>query len=251
MAESSIVGGELVPAVVDGAKVEPARNLVDGYVKLLDARAADVAGAQKYAEFSVAQKDAARNALCKTDKELAAMLVKRDASNLAETLEPLVGEDVARYIFGFGVLGMAMNAVLMNMLICGLCFSEIFKRGGNAKWQIGGSSLILLSAVASVFFKGARMWLVIYAGVMAAVLLPIAYGAFVFLINSKKVLGGERPKGGARVVWNVLMACSLAASSVASIWVLYQKIGVAGPVLFVAFFALVVASAVLFKNKKH
>lgn len=251
LAESSIAGGELVPAVVDGAKVEPARNLVDGYVKLLDARAADIAGAQKYAEFSAAQKDAARNSLCKTDKELAAMLVKRDASNLAETLEPLVGEDVARYIFGFGVLGMAMNAVLMNMLICGLCFSEIFKRGGNAKWQIGGSSLILLSAAASVFFKGAKMWLVIYAGVMAAVLLPIAYGAFVFLINSKKVLGGERPEGGARVVWNALMACSLAASSVASIWVLYQKIGVAGPILFAAFFALVVVSAVLFKNKKH
>ncbi len=249
LAEASIADGKLVPAVVDGRKIEPAPNLIEGYIQLLDKRAASVAGEQNYSKLSPAQKDAARNGLGIVDKQLAAMLAKRDASNLAETLEPLVGEDVARYIFGFGVLGMAMNAMLMNMLICGLSFSEIFKRGGSAKWHICGSSLILISAVASVFFKGARMWLVIYAGVMAAVLLPIAYGAFMYLINSSKVLGVQRPSGGRRVLWNVLMACSLLMSSIASIWVLYQKIGLAGPALFAAFFAVVVVSALILKRR--
>ena len=249
LAEASIADGKLVPAVVDGRKIEPAPNLIEGYIQLLDKRAASVVGEQNYSKLAPAQKDAARNGLGIVDKQLAAMLVKRDASNLAETLEPLVGEDVARYIFGFGVLGMAMNAVLMNMLICGLSFSEIFKRCGSAKWHICGSSLILISAVASVFFKGARMWLVIYAGVMAAVLLPIAYGAFIYLINSSKVLGAQRPSGGRRILWNVLMACSLLMSSIASVWVLYQKIGLAGPALFAAFFAVVVVSALILKRR--
>ncbi len=246
---STIKDGNLVPAIVNGEKVQPSQNLIAGYIQLLDKRIEHNIGAEKFAKMSVMQKDLARNTLPKSEKDMAAMLVKRDASNLSETLAPLVGDDVARYIFGFGVLGMAMNAVLMNMLICGLCFSEIFKKSGNAKWQVAGSSLIFISATASIFFKGARMWLVIYAGVMAAVLLPIAYGAFMFIINSKKVLGNEAPRGKSRLVWNALMACSLAASSAASIWVLYQKIGIAGPIAFAVFFAIVIISALIFKKK--
>ena len=250
LAISKIVDGKLQPAIVNGVEVKPAQNLVSGYIQLLDKRIEHSLGAEKFSKLTTAQKDLARNGLTKEEKDMAAMLVKRDASNLSETLVPLVGEDVARYIFGFGILGMAMNAVLMNMLICGLCFSEIFKKGGNAKWHIAGSSLIAISATASIFFKGARMWLVIYAGVMAAVLLPIAYGAFLLIMNSKKVLGSETPKGKSRLLWNSLMGCSLVASSVASVWVLYGKIGIAGPIAFAVFFAVVIISAVVFK-KKH
>ena len=249
LAISTIKDGKLVPAIVNGVKVEPAKNLVSGYIQLLDARIENKIGKDSFAKFTLAQKDDARNTLAKPEKDMAAMLVKRDASNLSETLVPLVGDDVARYIFGFGVLGMAMNAVLMNMLICGISFSEIFNKSGKPKWQIAGSSLILISATASIFFKGARMWLVIYAGVMAAVLLPIAYGAFLLIMNSKKVLCSETPQGKSRLLWNVLMICSVGASSCASLWVLYQKIGIAGPIAFGVFFAIVIISAILFKKK--
>ena len=247
LAESSIVGGQLRPAIVGGVELKPASNLTGGYVQLLDARLAN--DNPDFAKLPEPAKDAARNALPFAEKQMAAMLVKRDASNLSETLAPLVGDDVARYIFGFGVLGMALNAVLMNMLICGLCFAEIFKKGGNAKWQVAGSSLIAISAAASIFFKGERMWLVIYAGVMAAVLLPIAYGAFLLIMNSRKILGSEAPRGKSRLLWNALMGCSLAASCTASLWVLYHKIGIAGPIAFGAFFAVVIISALVFKRK--
>lgn len=192
-------------------------------------------GADKFAALPPAQKDAVRNAFPIEERKMAAMLVKRDASNLSETLAPLLGDDVARYVFGLGVLGMAINAVLMNMLICGLCFAEIFGKGASAKWNLCGSMLIALSAVASVFFKGAKMWLVIHAGVIAMVLLPIAYGAFLVIMNSKKILGSEAPRGGKRALWNALMCCSVAASSVASLYVLWNKLGYAGPAIFVGF----------------
>ena len=251
LAISTIKDGKLVPAIVNGVEVKPAQNLVSGYIQLLDARIENKMGKEAFAKLTPTLKDNARNTLSAPEKDMAAMLVKRDASNLSETLVPLVGDDVARYIFGFGVLGMAMNAVLMNMLICGVSFSEIFNKGGKPKWQVVGSSLILISATASIFFKGARMWLVIYAGVMAAVLLPIAYGAFLLLMNSKKVLGDEAPKGKSRMLWNALMICSVGASSIASLWVLYQKIGIAGPIAFAVFFAIVIVSALIFKSKKQ
>jgi len=252
LAISRIAGGELVPALVGGKAATPAPNLVKPYIALLDSRieAALSKKGESFAALPEPQKDALRNALPMPEKEMAAMLVKRDASNLSETLAPLLGDDVARYVFGLGVLGMAINAVLMNMLICGLCFAEILGKGLNPKWQLGGSAIIALSAVASVFFKGAKMWLVIHAGVIAMVLLPIAYGAFLVIMNSEKILGQERPSGGKRALWNALMCCSLAASSVASLYVLWNKLGYIGPTVFAAFLALVVASNLLLKKSK-
>ena len=248
LAMAQMVDGKLKPAVVDGKEIVPAPNLVAPYISLLDSRIGNAMGADKFAALPPAQKDAVRNAFPIEERKMAAMLVKRDASNLSETLAPLLGDDVARYVFGLGVLGMAINAVLMNMLICGLCFAEILGKGTSAKWNLCGSMLIALSAIASVFFKGAKMWLVIHAGVIAMVLLPIAYGAFLVIMNSKKILGNEAPRGGNRALWNALMCCSVAASSVASLYVLWNKLGYAGPAIFVGFLALVAVSNKLMKK---
>lgn len=244
LADSSVVGGALVS---NGEK--PAENLVPGYIALLDKRISFDMGAQKFAALDAARKDAARNALPRSERDMAAMLVKRDASNLSETLAPLVGDDVARYVFGFGVVGMAINAVLMNMLICGLCFSEILGKRGAPKWQVAGSALIAVSAIASVFFKGAKMWLVIHAGVIAMIFLPVAYCAFMLIMNSRKILGPEVPRGGKRVLWNALMVCSVAASLTASVWVLWNKLGIWGPAVLAAFALAVAASCILRARK--
>ncbi len=251
LAESAVVGGRLVlPASAsESASAAPAPNLVAPYISLLEDRVKAGIGERRYSEMSRVEREAAINSLSISEKEMAAMLVKRDASNLSEALVPLVGEDIARYIFGFGVLGMAANALLMNMLICGVSFAAVFGRDGSTKWQLCGSLLIAASAVASVFFKGAKMWLVIYAGVAAMVLLPIASGAFLLIINSKKILGSERPSGAKRILWTALMAISLLAGALASLWVLWSKLGIFGPLLFAAFLAAVCAWPIFFRKQ--
>lgn len=231
------------------ADKKPAANMVKPYIELLDKRLSAMENSGEYEKLSPAERAQKYNSIDKHEATMAAMLVKRDAINLADTIAPLLGDKVARYIFGFGVLGMAMNAVLMNMLICGLCFSEVVGKGGKAAWHILGSGLIIFSACASLFWEGARMWLVIHAGVMAAVLLPIAYGAFLVIMNSKKIMGENAPKGAQRIVWNVMMACSLLGSSIASLYVLNNKIGILGPCLFFGFLLIVLASWA-FKNSK-
>ncbi len=229
---------------------KPAPNLVKPYLQLLQERNEAMLGKEAFSKLSNAEKVAKYNATAENEKEMAAMLVKRDAINLADTLAPLLGDTAARYIFGFGVFGMAMNAVLMNMLICGLCFSEIIGKGGQAKWHLLGSCLIIFSACASLFWEGAKMWLVINAGVMAMVLLHIAYGAFHCIMNSKKILGDAAPRGGARFVWNVLMCLSLTGSSVASLYVLTNKLGALGPAIFFAFLLIVLVGWGLKNLKK-
>ncbi len=229
----------------------PAPNLVKPYIELLDQRLSAMMGAEKFSALTREERVAKYNTIDENEKAMAAMLVKRDASNLSETLAPLVGEDVARYIFGLGVLGMAMNAILMNMLICGLCFAEVFGRGGRPVWQVAGSALIIFSACASLFWEGAKMWLVIHAGVIAMILLPLAYGAFLVMMNSKKILGESTPRGVSRIVWNALMCASLAASSCASIYVLQNKLGVyLGPSVFAVCLIAIVVSHFILKSKR-
>lgn len=238
----------VIATKMDATNILPAQNLVKPYIDLLNVRLHSMMGAE-FEKLDTVERTRLYNSMDARERTMAAMLVKRDASNLAETLAPLVGEDVARYIFGFGVMGMAMNAILMNMLICGLCFCEVFGKFGNPKWQIAGSMLIFFSACASLFWEGAKMWLVIHAGVIAMILLPIAYGAFMVMMNSKKIMGESAPRGLARSVWNVLMACSVAASSIASLWVLWNKLGIFGILLFALFLAAVVISFFCTKKK--
>ncbi len=252
MAQVSKLDNEKFLCLVEPIDVKlPAQNLIKPYVKLLDERLAKTLGKDKFNSLKQEERVAEYNKISQDEKMMAAMLVKRDASNLSETLAPLVGDDVARYIFGFGVMGMAMNAILMNMLICGTCFSEIFGKFEKAKWQIFGSFIIIISAITSLFWEGAKMWLVIHAGVVAMVLLPIAYGAFLVIMNSKKIMGDAAPRGLARLIWNVLMTTSVLAASGASLWVLWNKIGIYGPIAFFAFLALVVISYFSIKAKKN
>ena len=68
-----------------------------------------------------------------TDRQLAAMLVSRDAFQLAGSLEKLTGKKaVSQTIFGIGVVGMAVSTIIILMLINGFCLTEALgaKMGG-------------------------------------------------------------------------------------------------------------------------
>lgn len=248
---------ELVP---EGAKIVyinipqkdklPTSNLIAPYISLIEKSIVEQGNAN-FAKLSLESKLQALDKVNRVEKQVVSMRVKRDAMNLADTLTPLVGEKVAKYIFGLGVFGMAMNATLMNALICGLCFAEICGKFGKAKWEICGSAMVFFSACVSLFLAGAKMWLVIYAGVITMVLLPIASGAFLAILNSKSILKDATPKGLTRVMWNTLLGITLFCTSSASLYVLHAKIGIAGPIAFFVFMAIVVLNYILLQRKKN
>lgn len=242
-------GAKVIYLTLQKDKALPPENLVAPYLNLLE-KSMISQGNNALGFLPVSAKLALMQNQNKVEKQVVSMLVKRDAMNLASTLAPLVGDKVAKYIFGLGVFGMAMNATLMNMLICGLCFAEIFGKFGNRKWEIIGSSLVFFSACVSLFLAGAKMWLVIYAGVITMVLLPVASGSFLAILNSKNILKDAAPRGLSRVAWNALLGMTLLCTSIASLYVLHSKIGIAGPIAFFAFMAVVVINYILLQNKK-
>ncbi len=205
--------------------VEPAPNLVGSFNGLLGSRVRHEMGLsmEEWEQLPSEQRTQYCQALPYADKKMAAMLVKRDAFNLADTLAPLTGPVIAQYVFGLGVMGMAMGAATMLMTINGLCFCELLGRPPKGWTQRIGSLMVSVGALGPFFWKEAAPWLAVPTSVFAMVLLPIAYFAFFLLMNQKTFMGNNMPTGVKRILWNVLMALAAGAASFGSVWSLWSK----------------------------
>lgn len=222
-----------------GQLIEPAKNLVGGYNTLLENRLKQDIGEAAFIALNAEEKAARLEALPLADRRMAAMLVRRDAFNLSAALAPLTGNTVARYVFGLGVLGMGLGAATMLMLINSLCFCELLNRPAKGWPQFVGGSMTSIAMLGVLFWRDAQMYLAIPTSVFCMTLLPLAYLSFFFLMNQKKWLKNDIPKGGSRILWNVLMAISVSLAGFGSVWSIWSKTGWYGIVGIVLFTALV------------
>ena len=148
------------------------------------------------------------------DKQLAAMLVSRDAFQLAGSLEKLTGNKaVTQTVFGIGVLGMAVSTIIILMLINGFTVTEMLGAEiGGMKHRIGSILPGITGALGFLFLWGdgdARFWLAVPTSVFGMVLLPIAYITFFLMINSKSLMGDALPQGNKRIALNIAMLVAL------------------------------------------
>ena len=167
--------------------------------------------------------EAARQALPEADKQIAAMLVKRDNNALAGTLTPLVGSTIAQTVFGVGVLGMALSTIIILMLINGFAFCELLNVPAEGTMHRIGSFIPSIGVLGPFIWGAAAPALAVPTSVVGGAMLPIAYVSFLLLMNSKAVLGDSMPTGAKRIVWNILMITGTAVSAFASAWGLYGK----------------------------
>ncbi len=194
---------------------------VGAYNSVLDKRLASTDG---FKTASPEEKQAARDALPQADKDLAVMLAKRNAENLATSLVPFLGKN-AQLIFGIGVLAMAISTMIVLMMMNGYAISEAFgKPGEKAIFMMGAAMPAIAGFFSPILWAGKpeiKTAIAVPAGVMAATLLPIAYLIFILLMNSKKALGDELPKkrGGL----NILMIIAASVATFGSIWNLKGK----------------------------
>ncbi len=231
--------------------VEPAYNLVGPYNNLLKRRLAFDIGTDTVAGLSPEQLEQRINALSYADKKMAAMLVKRDNINLAASLAPLTGDFLAQFVFGLGVLGMGIGAATMVMTINGLCLCELLNRPSKGWTQRIGSLIVAVGALVAIFWNAPAPWLAMPTSVFCIILLPIAYFAFLLLMNQKQMLGDSMPRGGKRVVWNILMIIATAVATLVSIWSLWSRLGRWSIVIIAAFVGLILIVHFLRKAKKQ
>ena len=179
----------------------------------------------------------------RTERELAAMLVKRDAYQLAGSLDKLTDSPkTTQWIFGIGVVGMAISTIIILMLINGFCITEAIgvEMGGTAH-KIGSLLPGVTGALGSILLwgTGAQFWLAVPTSVFGMVLLPVAYFTFICMMNSKSMLGDALPKGGKRVALNIAMGVALVASLIGALWSIWSKLQWLGIGIFAGFILLV------------
>jgi len=229
--------------------VEPAKNLVGPYKALLKQRLAFEIGDEAVAKLSLVELKQKISALPCADRRMAAMLVKRDNFNLADTLSPLTGKVVAQYLFGLGVMGLGLSAATVLMTINGLCLCELLNRPPRGWTQRIGSLMVSVGALGAIFWKQPAPWLAMATSAFCSILLPIAYFTFLLLMNQRSLLGDSVPRGGRRIIWNVLMALATAAATFISMWSLWTRMGAWSIAIIAAFVALVLVVHFVRKRK--
>jgi hypothetical protein len=181
--------------------------------------------------------------LDQNEKILALALVKRNAFQLSNTLAPLLGKQLANFVFGLGVLGMGFSSIIILMLINGYAFREMVGQPeGTAPFVVGCLAAGLFGASwVFVWQGGAKFWLAIFASSFGMMLLPIAYITFFLMMNSRRILGAEKPTGTSMLTWNVLMFLSVLGAVAAAATAIYDKaMDQSNPLAFYAIVGLLI-----------
>lgn len=121
-----------------------------------------------------------------------------------------LGPVVGMWVFGLGIVAMALSSITMQMLCSGFALCEMFGwKPEGARYRFG----LLLPAVGvlgSVFWKDMSLWIAVPTNVFCGFLLPVAYIGFIKLQGNKDYLGDDLTTGAKGTLWRVGMALSTA-----------------------------------------
>ncbi len=225
-----------------GALIQPEPGIAKKFEKIALGRVKFELSGQVFDRLSDEEKREKVSALPVADQTLAAMLVKRDAFNLARSLSPLTGDVFAHYVFGIGVVGMAVSSIIILMLINGFVVCEMLGLPSQGWPYRLGAMMPAVGALAPFIWTGGKtqFWLAVPTSVFGMTLLPIAYCTFLLVMNNKRLLGDNMPRGGQRVAWNLLMLIAIGWTGFGSMWAVWSKAGWAGMTGVAAFILLAV-----------
>ncbi|MEM9236928.1 MAG: divalent metal cation transporter [Verrucomicrobiota bacterium] len=193
------------------------------------------------------------------ERKLAGMLIPRDTAQLAAALEGLFGSSiVSQKVFGLGVLAMGISTISILMLISGFVACEVAGQTRDGPAFKIGTALASTGVLWPLLWGGdSKAYLAVVTSTFGYVLFPIAFLAFVFMINSRKVLGDQVPTGARRLAWNIPLIIALLITGLAAGWTGWNKklsIGEAsyplGQWLIIGFSILVVIGFFLAKGRR-
>ena len=172
----------------------------------------------------------------KANATLEMMTAKRTQFELANALKPFTGNLFSQYVFGIGVLAMAVSTIVILMLINGFAICEMLGvPDGGTPHRIGCLIVGVIGFFGPIAWGELGPWLAIPVSVFGMTLLPIAYITFLLMMNSKSLLGDRRPEGSSLLRWNILMIIATAVATLGAGWASHAKIGWWGPGLILIF----------------
>lgn len=131
---------------------------------------------------------------------------------------------VSKLVFGLGIIGMAINAIILHMTVSGFAVCEIFKIEESG-WKYKLATMLPVPGVlGAVLWAKMGAWIAIPTSAVALIVLPIAYLGFFLLNNSKKYLGDDMPRGKVRFWWNTGMILAMGVIVVSAVFYIVKVV---------------------------
>jgi len=120
-----------------------------------------------------------------------------------------VGPTFGRFVFGLGILGMALSTITLQMLVAGFALCELLEVEPTG-WRYRLSCLLPAPAFLGVIlWTSMGTWVALPAFTVGLIMLPIAYIGWFLLHNSSRFLGDDRPRGPSALRWNFVLGVAL------------------------------------------
>ncbi|MCA9300437.1 MAG: divalent metal cation transporter, partial [Phycisphaerales bacterium] len=115
----------------------------------------------------------------------------------ADRLGPVAGV----WIFGLGVLAMALSSITMQMLCSGFACETMFGWKRGTPLHAVGTLLPAIGVLGAVFWNDITLYVALPTTIICGGLMPIAYIGFIILQRSRSYLGKDRPEGAGGAIW--------------------------------------------------
>lgn len=119
-----------------------------------------------------------------------------------------LGPVAGLWVFGLGIVAMALSSITMQMLCSGFALCEMMGWKAEGPRYRMGMLLPGIGVLGSVFWNDVRLWLAVPTNVVCGFLLPLAYIGFIRLQRKREYLGDDMPRGMLGALWLVGMIAS-------------------------------------------
>lgn len=134
-----------------------------------------------------------------------------------------VGPMAGRIVFGIGMLGMALSSITLQMLVAGFAVCELtgIEPGG---WKYRLACLIPAPAFLGVIlWQSMGTWVALPTSAFCLIMLPIPYLGWFALMNNRRFLGNDMPRGARRFVWNTAMLFALGVTLTSVVYLVMKQ----------------------------
>lgn len=116
-----------------------------------------------------------------------------------------LGPTAGMWVFGLGIVAMALSSITMQMLSSGFALCEMLGVESRGRTYRIGMMLPAVGVLGALFWQDIQLWLAVPTNVICGFLLPVSYLGFIRLQQSREYLGADRPAGARGLFWTAGM----------------------------------------------
>jgi Mn2+/Fe2+ NRAMP family transporter len=135
-----------------------------------------------------------------------------------------LGPVLGMWVFGLGIVAMAVSSITMQMLCSGFALCEMLGKPTEGWLYRLGMLLPAIGVLGSVYWNDVRLWMAVPTNIVCGFLLPVAYIGFFRLQGKREYLGADLPTGARGAAWRAGMLLATLVLVVGLAWVVKNDV---------------------------